>query len=85
MHPSLPLSDYWDVDSACSINLSTHCDDFLSFTASNTNSEVGGVGVSIHDNGIARIRIPLQSGTIIITRDLFALFNLYSFQAPLME
>jgi hypothetical protein len=72
--PPTSLSQCWVVDSACSINLSAHRTDFITFQPSTDHSTVGGVGVAIKGSGTVRIKIQLQSGSII-TRDLFTLFT----------
>jgi hypothetical protein len=74
-HPtSLPLSTCWVVEYACSINLTAHRTDFLSFSPSKHMSTVGGVGVVIHGRGTVRPRIPLHDGRSI-SRDIFVLYT----------
>jgi hypothetical protein len=45
--PCRNLSQFWVVDSACSINLTAFRDDFVKFTPPSAPSRVGGVGVDV--------------------------------------
>jgi hypothetical protein len=45
--PGRDLSQFWVVDSACLINLTTFRDDFIRFTPPSAPSRVGGVGVDV--------------------------------------
>jgi hypothetical protein len=71
---STSLSKCWAVDSACSINLSAHRADSITFNPSTEPLTVGGVGVTIKGRGRVRIKIHLQSSSVV-TRDLFTLFT----------
>jgi hypothetical protein len=56
------MSDYWVVDSACSVNLTAFRSDFYEFNPSSRHSTVGGVGVSVKGIGFVRVPICLVSG-----------------------
>jgi hypothetical protein len=62
------LSDYWVVDSACSVNLTSFRSDFSEFHSSTRRSTVGGVGVTVHGSGTVRIPICLISGRTVFRR-----------------
>jgi hypothetical protein len=49
------LSQFWVVDSACSINLTAFQSDFVRFTPPSAPSRVGGVGVDVKGSGSVRI------------------------------
>jgi hypothetical protein len=59
--PGRNLSQFWVVDSACSINLTAFQDDFVMFTPPSTPSHVGGVGVDVKGSGSVRISARLAS------------------------
>jgi hypothetical protein len=60
-HHGRDLSQFWVLDSACSINLTTFRSDFVTFDTPSTPSRVGGVGVDVKGSGTARISIVLAS------------------------
>jgi hypothetical protein len=62
------LSDYWVVDSACSVNLTSFRSDFSEFHPSSRRSTVGGVGVTVQGSGTVRIPICLISGRTVFRR-----------------
>jgi hypothetical protein len=70
--PGRDLSQFWVVDSACSINLSAFRGDFATFTPLSAPSRVGGVGVEVKGSGLVRISVRLASGQII-HRTVYAL------------
>jgi hypothetical protein len=51
------LSQFWVVDSACSINLTAFRSDFVTSTPPSAPSRVGGVGVDVKGSGTLRISI----------------------------
>jgi hypothetical protein len=63
--PSRDLSQFWVVDSACSINLTAFRSDFVTFTPPSAPSRVGGVGVDVKGSDLVRLSIWLASGQII--------------------
>jgi hypothetical protein len=73
--PGRDLSDFWVVDSACSINLTAFRSDFVSFDPPSDNSHVGGVGVDVLGSGNVEINIQLVSGQVI-RRTVHALYTL---------
>jgi hypothetical protein len=68
------MSQCWVVDSACSINLSVHHSNSITFTTASDPSTVGGVGVIIQGSGIVRLHIQLQSRAVI-TRIIHTMFT----------
>jgi hypothetical protein len=60
------MSDYWVVDSACSVNLTAFRSDFFEFNPSSRHNTVGGVGVSVKGSGLVRVPICLVSGESVI-------------------
>jgi hypothetical protein len=60
--PSRDLSQFWVVDSACSINLTAFRYDFITFNPPATPSRVGMVGVDVKGGGRVRLSILLASG-----------------------
>jgi hypothetical protein len=62
------LSDYWVVDSACSVNLTSFQSDFPEFHSSSRRSTVGGVGVTVQGSRTVRIPICLISGRTVFRR-----------------
>jgi hypothetical protein len=60
--PGRNLSQFWVVDSACSISLTAFRDDFVEFTPPSAPSRVGGVGVDVKGSGPVRISVRLASG-----------------------
>jgi hypothetical protein len=62
------MSDYWVVDSACSVNLTAFRSDFSEFHPSSRRSTVGGVGVTVQGSGTVRISICLVSGRTVFRR-----------------
>jgi hypothetical protein len=66
--PVADLSDYWVVDSTCSVNLTSFRSDFSEFHPSTRHSTVGGVGVTVQGSGIVRIPICLISGRTVFRR-----------------
>jgi hypothetical protein len=70
------LSDYWVVDSACSVNLTAFRSDFSEFHPSSRRSIVGGVGVTVQGSGTVRIPICLVSGQTVFRR-VHALYTPY--------
>jgi hypothetical protein len=69
--PGRDLSIFRVVDSACSINLTTCRDDFVTFEPPSGSTRIAGVGAHVHGSGIVRLAIPRVSGHII--HALFAL------------
>jgi hypothetical protein len=69
------LSQFWVVDSACSINLTAFRHDFVTFDPPSSPSRVGGVGVDVKGSGTVRLSIPLASSQII-HRTIHALYTL---------
>jgi hypothetical protein len=67
------ISDFWVVDSACSINLAACRDDFVTFEPPSGASHIGGAGVDVQSSGTIRLAIPHVFGHIIhrIIRALF--------------
>jgi hypothetical protein len=53
------LSQFWVVDSACSINLISFRSDFVSLDPPSSSSRVGDVGVDVMESGKVQIAIPL--------------------------
>jgi hypothetical protein len=49
--PGRNMSQFWVVDSACSINLTAFRNDFVKFTPPSAPSRVGGVGVGVKGSG----------------------------------
>jgi hypothetical protein len=68
------LSDYWVVDSACSVNLTAFRSDFSECHSSSSRSTVCGVGVTKQGSGIARIPICVVSGQTVF-RCVHALYT----------
>jgi hypothetical protein len=68
------LSDYWVVDSACSVNLTSLRSDFSEFHSTSRRGTVGGVGVTVHGSGTVRIPICLISGRTVF-RHVHALYT----------
>jgi hypothetical protein len=68
------LSQFWVVDSACSISLTAFRSDFATFTMPSAPSRVGWVGVDVKGSGTVRISIRLASGHII-HRAIHALYT----------
>jgi hypothetical protein len=63
------MSEYWVVDSACSVNLTAFWSDFAEFHPSSRRSTVGGVGVTLQGgSGTVRIPICLVSGHTVFRR-----------------
>jgi hypothetical protein len=63
--PGRDLSQFWVVDSACSINLTAFRHDFVTFDSPSTPSRVGGVGVDVKGSGTLRLSILLASSQFI--------------------
>jgi hypothetical protein len=59
------LSQFWVVDSACSINLTAFRSDFATFAPPSSPSRVGGVGVDVRGSGLVLISIHLAFGHAI--------------------
>jgi hypothetical protein len=74
--PGRDLSQFWVVDSACSINLTAFRHDFVTFDSPSTPSRVGGVGVDVKGTGTVRLSILLASGELI-HRTVQALYTPY--------
>jgi hypothetical protein len=72
--PGRDLSQFWVVDSACSMNLTAFRSDFVTFTPPSAPSRVGGVGVDFKGNGSVRISFRLASGQAI-HRTIHALYT----------
>jgi hypothetical protein len=72
--PGRNLSQFWVVDSACSINLTTFKGDFVRFTPPSAPSRVGGVGADVKGSGSVRISVTLASGRLI-HRTIHALYT----------
>jgi hypothetical protein len=68
------LSQFWVVDSACSINLIAFKGDFVRFTPPSAPSRVGGVGVDVKGSGSVRISVRLAFGRLI-HRTIHALYT----------
>jgi hypothetical protein len=68
------LSQFWVVDSDCSINLTAFRDDFVKFTPPSAPSRMGGVGVDVKGIGSVRIHVRLASGHLI-HRTVYALYT----------
>jgi hypothetical protein len=68
------LSQFWVVDSACSINLAAFRGDFATFIPPSAPSRVGGVGVDVKGSGSVRISVRLACGQII-HRTVHALYT----------
>jgi hypothetical protein len=73
--PRRELSQFWVVDSVCSINLTAFRSDFVSFDPPSDTSRVGGVGVDVLGSGNVEIAIPIVYGQIIC-RTVHALYTL---------
>jgi hypothetical protein len=63
--PGRNFSQFWAVDSACSINLTAFRHYFVTFDQPDTPSRVGGVGVDVKASGTVRLSILLASIRII--------------------
>jgi hypothetical protein len=63
--PGRDLSQFWVVDSACSINMTAFRSDFVTSSTSSAPSCVGGVGVDVKGSGSVQISIRLASGKAI--------------------
>jgi hypothetical protein len=72
--PGRNLSQFWVVDSACSINLTALRNDFVKFTPPSAPSRVGGVGVDVKGIGSVRISVILAFGQLI-HRTVYALYT----------
>jgi hypothetical protein len=72
--PGRDLSQFWVVDSACSINLTALRSDFVTFATPSALSCVGGVGVDVKGSGQVRISIRLAFGQTIL-RTIHALYT----------
>jgi hypothetical protein len=72
--PCRDLSNFWAVDSAASINLTTCRDDFVTFESPSGSTRIGGVGVDVKGGGTVRFAVPLVSGQII-HQTIHALFT----------
>jgi hypothetical protein len=72
--PYRDLSQFWVVDSACSINLTCFRSDFVTLDPPSVPSRVGGVGVNVKGNGTVRITTPLASRQSI-HRTIHALYT----------
>jgi hypothetical protein len=70
------LSQFWVVDSACSINLTSFRSDFVRFTPPSAPSRVGRVGVDVKGSGSVRISVRLASGRLF-HRTIHALYTPY--------
>jgi hypothetical protein len=73
--PGRDLSQFWVVDSACSINLTAFRHDFVTFDSPYTPSRVGGVGIDVNGSGTICLSIMLASSQII-HRTFHALYTL---------
>jgi hypothetical protein len=69
------LSQFWVVDSTCSINLTVYPHDFVAFDPPSTPSRVGGVGVYVKGRGTLRLSVLLESG-LLIHRTIHVLYYL---------
>jgi hypothetical protein len=79
--PGRDLSQFWEIDSACS-NLTSFRSDFVTFDPPSAPSRVGGVGVHVKGSGTVRIALLLASGQPI-HRTVHALYTLdMSFASP---
>jgi hypothetical protein len=63
--PGRDLSQFWVVDSACSINLTAFRGDFVTSPPPSAPSRVGGVGVDVKGSGSVRIAVRLAYGLLI--------------------
>jgi hypothetical protein len=63
--PGHDLSQFWVVDSACSINFTAFRSDFVKFAPPSAPSRAGGVGVDIKGSGSVWISIRLACGRAI--------------------
>jgi hypothetical protein len=72
--PGRNLSQFWVVNSACSINLTAFKSDFVRFTPPSTPSRIGGVGVDVKGSGSVRISVRLACG-ILIHRTVHAFYT----------
>jgi hypothetical protein len=72
--PGRNLSQFWVVNSACSISLTAFKSDFVRFTPPSAPSRVVGVGVDVKGNGSVRISVRLASGRLI-HRTIHALYT----------
>jgi hypothetical protein len=72
--PGRDLSQFWVVDSVCSINIIAFRHDFVMFDPPATPSRVGGVGVYVKGSGTVRLSILLAS-CHIIHRTIHALYT----------
>jgi hypothetical protein len=63
--PSRNLSQFWVVDSVCSIDLTAFRRDFVTFDSPSTPSRVGGVGNDVKGSGTVRMSVMLASGHLI--------------------
>jgi hypothetical protein len=73
--PGRNLSQFWVIDSACSINLTTFRSDFVTFDPPSALSRVGGVGVDVKGGGAIRISLMLVSSQPI-HRTVHAVYTL---------
>jgi hypothetical protein len=74
--PGRDLSQFWVVDSACSINLPAFRHDLVTFDLPAIPSRVGRVGDDVKGSGTVRLSILLASGEII-HRTVYALYTPY--------
>jgi hypothetical protein len=68
------LSQFWVVDSTCSINLTAFRSDFVTFAPPCAHSRVGGVALDIKGSGSVRLSIRLAYGRAIY-RTIHALYT----------
>jgi hypothetical protein len=65
LSPGRDLSQFWVIDSACSVNLTAFRGDFTTFAPPSAPSRVGGVGIDVKGSGSVRISVRLASGQLI--------------------
>jgi hypothetical protein len=63
--PGRDLSQFWVIDSPCSINLTAFRGDYTTFAPPSAPSRMGGVGVDVEGSGSMRISVLMASGKLI--------------------